>query len=84
MSVGGFVTNIVPLPDKLIRVETVDCGHPRDPRTCIDIDDCHDVQFGDTIWWQGGKAYWSRKDEFSDRPVFMRKKPYLDPDRERK
>ena len=62
MSVGGKVTEVLDV-DKGVWINTVDQG----PTYCaIYVErntDSLQVRAGDTVWWQGSVAYWTKSDE---------------------
>jgi hypothetical protein len=60
MSVGGIVIGIKQKADRLC-VLVDDKG----VQTGVDVGGHPAIQLGDTIWWQGGKVYWTP--EGSDR-----------------
>lgn len=73
MSVGGRVVETIVLPDK-VWVNTRD-GSER--RTCaIYVErtaESRTISEGDSVWWQGGTAFWTPR-SLGDDPPFSDKK----------
>lgn len=60
MSVGGKVVQTYLREDGKLWVNTIDAKD----YCAIFVDGEHDIQVGtDTLWWQMGTAYWSRRDK---------------------
>jgi len=58
--VGGLVVEVVELPD-CIYVDCVDCKYPK-TRVAIHLQKSRlakAIDFGDRIWWQGNRAFWT-------------------------
>jgi len=73
MSVGGKVVQVYNRGD-LLWVNTLD---NRD-YCAVMVDTVHDIRVGtDTLWWQNGTCYWTRRDEngevlFQDKQITKR------------
>lgn len=71
--VGGEVIEVILLPDKAW-VNTRERVARRRPEECaIYVErnrDAEAIRAGDSLWWQGGDAYWTPATrEFADRPI---------------
>lgn len=64
MSVGGRVAEVVRVNDAKVWVNTDDSRNPEFPNYCAVYvnPDGHDIQMGDSLWWQGDTAYWTPQD----------------------
>lgn len=65
MSVGGIIVDVVPVSDERWWVNTLEPGSDtRAGRTCAVYCDPRpeQPQVGDSLWWQGGKCYWTPAD----------------------
>ena len=66
MSVGGKVIEVVPnIPRENLWVNT----HDGYEECAIYIPARYRVMIGDTLWWQSGNAYWTRKGVFVERKI---------------
>lgn len=64
MSVGGKVVEVIAVEPNKVWVNTDDNPNRTRgslPNLCaIYVDpDGHDIQIGDSLWWQSGTAYWT-------------------------
>ena len=61
MSVGGRVVEVMKVDAGKWWVNTDDAKPPHPPNLCaVYVDpEGHEIQPGDSLWWQGGKCYWT-------------------------
>jgi hypothetical protein len=63
MSVGGKVVEVVPVDSGKAWVNTTDAKPPMRPESgfcAVYVDpEGHNIQPGDSLWWQSGTAYWT-------------------------
>lgn len=61
MSVGGKVVEVVTVTAGKAWVNTDDSKPPRRPNFCAVYCDPqgHEILPGDSLWWQGGRCYWT-------------------------
>lgn len=61
MSVGGKVVDVRPVSISKWWINTDDSKNPEFPNLCaiyVDPQGCP-IMEGDSLWWQGGTAYWT-------------------------
>jgi len=64
MSVGGKVIEVIVLEiQSKVWVNTIDRG-PTECAIYVELNsDSWQIEKGDTVWWQGGSAYWTNTNE---------------------
>lgn len=66
--IGGKVVGISRADEGLRLIVAGDASESFQ-RMCVRTRERAWVDLGDSIWWQGGRVYWSRKGRFSDVPL---------------
>ena len=66
MSVGGIVTGIdVVKEENRLRIRTRELIHPGDKEVCAEVEDNEEtrrIKIGDSFWWHGEYAFWTRNE----------------------